>query len=112
MSTTHTTTADTAGQSPDPTATLMADLRASRTAALRADPTAAAVAALTEVWRDANRVLSDDGESDHYGLESARDRVADVLRLLGAPLPASEVLDVDDPAFDDRMLGRPGEPVG
>lgn len=109
MNTTRITTADTAGQSVDPTAALMAGLRANRMAALMADPTTAAVAALTEVWRDANRVLSDDAESDHYGLESARDRVADVLRLLGAQLPAVEVLDVDDPAFDDQMIGRPGQ---
>lgn len=94
---------------PDPTADLMAKLRAHRTAAQLADPTAAAVAALIEVWHDANRVLADDGESDHFGLESARDRVADVLRLLGAELPAVEVLDVDDPEFDDVMAGRPGE---
>ncbi len=101
--------ADAADQSADSTAALMAGLRANRTAALMADPTAAAAAALTEVWRDATRVLSDDAESDHEGLESARDRVADVLRLLGAKLPEAQVLDVDDPAFDDRMLGRPGE---
>jgi ADP-ribose pyrophosphatase YjhB (NUDIX family) len=93
----------------EPTAELLATLRANRTAALSADPAAAAVAALMEVWREANRVLADDGESDHAGLESARDKVADVLRLLGAELPAVEVLDVDDPAFDDVMAGRPGE---
>lgn len=67
--------------------------------------------ALLQAWREAGRALEDDRADHHFELRRTVERMAMVLGFLGAKLPETQVLDVDDPAFDDRMAGAPGEAV-